>query len=108
MFDINGSSIAISREDTAVFTVTFDGDDIPEDGTAVILTVKPSLEKESSVIEKQLQIQDGQIVIALNSEDTDLPPRHYYWDLRILYNNGEVFTPMQPGNFIIREVVGNV
>jgi len=52
------------------------------------------------------------VLIGLSSEDTNVPPRPYCWDLRVMLPLGdgtfEVLTPMEYATFQILEVIGNV
>lgn len=109
MFDVVGKTVSISRQDVGSFTITFTGADKPADGVKVIFTVKRTPEKYAEVLlSKELEVSDSAIEINLSTEETDLPPGEYYWDIRILYETDEPFTPMQPALFIVLGVVGDV
>ena len=63
--------------------------------------------------EKKMEVDgNGVVLVGLSSDDTDLQPRTYYWDIRALIPLGdgdfEVRTPMEYAAFTILEVVGNV
>lgn len=106
MFVVNGTDVTISREDTGVLTVAMSGD-VPADGTTAIVTVRKNIGTATSVWEKRLTVQSGQILINLSTHDTDIAPGAYYWDIRLLYDGGDVYTPFAPAVFQIVEVVGD-
>lgn len=111
MIKIKGRKILITRGDCRPFTITFTGTDVPEDGTAVLFTVKKVSERSEPVIEKRLEINDGRVVILLKNADTkDLPFGDYEWDIRLpnMYGENEPYTPMDPASFEITKVIGNV
>ena len=48
------------------------------------------------------------MTIPFTTEDTDYPRGLYYWCLRLLYQNGDVYTPMEsPQEFRILAVIGD-
>ncbi len=110
MFSMNGLEIKAHRQDTGGFTITFSGDDAPADGTIVQMTVKSRPDKKAPVLwAKQLTVADSQVEITITKTDTDLTPGLYWWDVRILFEDGsEPYTPMDPAVFRVLEVVGDV
>lgn len=89
MLNISGLDIEINRGNAAGLVFHLTGDDVPEDGTMVIFQVRPADQYNFSVIEKEVEINDGQIDIDLLPEDTaDLKPGNYYWNACIQYLNG--------------------
>lgn len=108
MFDIQGKNIEISRGDTGVYTITFSGVDAPEDGTTAEVSLKKTKDSENLIWEKKYTVADSRITVTLLSEDTaDLPYGQYWWDVRILFRDGTIFTPMKPASFKVVEVIGN-
>jgi hypothetical protein len=112
MHRFNGYDIELTRGDSLQFRVTITGRELPQ-GTAALFTVRQRPRDENAVIEKQLAVDaDGVVLVGLASDDTDITPRTYYWDLRVLMPLGdgtfEVRTPMEYATFTILEVVGNV
>lgn len=107
MLNINGQSIEVTRGDTGAFTVTFTGTDAPEDGAVVQFSIKKTRTSENVLIEKNLTVASHIIYITLLPEDTNLPFGQYWWDVRILYRDGSVYTPMIPASFKVLEVIGN-
>jgi hypothetical protein len=111
MHRFNGLDIELTRGDSLQFRVTVQGRELPE-GTLALFTVKRRTRDEEAVIEKRLPLDNGVVVVGLPSADTDITPRTYYWDMRILIPLGdgtyEVRTPMEYAAFTILEVVGNV
>lgn len=111
MIDINGMSITVSRGDCSPFTITFTGDDVPEDGTEVLFTVKKTSKHATPLIEKRIPIVEGMITVELNNADTkDIPFGEYEWDIRLpdLFGKNEPYTPIAPQPFVIAKVIGNV
>ena len=100
--------MAISKGDSAPFTVTFK-DRIPEDGTIVLFTVKTKRDN-SVMIQKQVPVHDGVVDIDLYSSDTNKLEHDidYVWDVRVLYSEDDVDTPMIPSQFVVLEVAGDV
>ena len=107
----NGLNIELTRGDSTQFKVNFAGRTLPE-GALALFTVKKSPRSAESVLEKRLTILDGSVNIGLSSTDTDIQPRTYYWDIRVLIPLGdgsyEVQTPMEYAAFTILEVIGDV
>lgn len=107
MFDITGTKIEITKGDWGVFTITFTGDDAPVDGTAVRVSLKKNPSLEETIWEKDLYVLDDTVTVTLQTEDTNINPGGYYWDVRVFYNDGYVMTPIEPSQFIVKKVVGN-
>jgi hypothetical protein len=111
MRKFNGLEIELTRGDSVRFKVTFAGRTLPE-GSIALFTVKKSPRAEETAIEKRMAINsDGSVQIGLSSSDTDLKPRTYFWDIRVLIPLGdgtfEVKTPMEYAAFTITEVIGD-
>ena len=107
MFTVNGKDVVISKGDTGKITVTFTGE-VPENGTVALVTLRESVNKCEAVWEKRVAVHDGVIVIDLSSEDTDIPFFSYVWDIRLIYENGDIYSPFPPAKFTVCEVVGDV
>lgn len=113
MIDVNVDSfdIEISKGDCATFCIEFTGEDVPNDGEAVIFTVKKTTSHKTPLIEKTVYVNNGEIYIDFYSLDTkNLPFGDYEWDIRFpdLLGTGEPFTPMKPARFTVAKVVGDV
>lgn len=111
MIKIKGKDIYISRGDCRPFTITLTGADVPEDGEAVLFTVKRDSTSADPVIEKLLEVSGGKVEIQLMNADTkDLPYGNYEWDIRFpnMFGENEPFTPEEPHAFRIVKVIGNV
>ena len=117
MFTIDASNgISITRGDTASLEITFTGD-APGENDIVLAMLKKSARKDrgSALWEKELVLTgsgDSQGVafsmyeLQLASEDTlQLPFGNYFWDVRILYSDGQITTPFPPAAFSVLEVV---
>lgn len=111
MRKFDGLNIELTRGDSLQFKVTFSGRELPE-GTKALFTVKKSPRSDTPTIEKEIEIADNVIYVGLASENTDVSPRTYYWDIRVLIPQGdgtyEVKTPMEYAAFTIMEVIGDV
>jgi len=108
MVIVEGTTIRMTRGDTATLTIHFDGD-IPEDGTLCVMSVKTNVFASTPLIEKSLPVEDGAVTFDLLAEDTiPLAVGEYKWDIRLFYETGEwVATPFMPAPFIVLGVVGN-
>lgn len=90
MLDINGTDIEINKGNSAVFTITLTGDDVPDDGTVVQFVVKKSPHHAASVLTKTLSPDAGVLTVQLEPEDTEnLPVNTYFWNLIIQFDAGE-------------------
>lgn len=90
MLDITGTDIEINKGNSAIFTITLTGDDVPEDGTQVQFVVKKSPHHVASVLTKTLSPNAGVLTVQLEPEDTkELPVNTYFWNLVIQYDAGE-------------------
>lgn len=108
MFDIRDDlSIEVSKGDGGSFDVTFETD-VPPNGTIALVSLKYSTDAVLPVWEKRYTIQNGQISVSISSKDTNFPPADYYWDICLLYEDGEPLTPISPpAVFRILEVAHN-
>lgn len=96
MLETDGMKISISRGDTGSITVTFTGQDTPADGTIALITMQKTMDSEEPIWEKRLSIAGGRVTIPFYSADTvNLSRGKYCWCLRLLYENGDVYTPME-------------
>ena len=95
MVIVEGTTIRMTRGDTATLTIHFDGD-IPEDGTLCVMSVKTNVFASTPLIEKSLPVEDGAVTFDLLAEDT-IPLAVGEW----------VATPFMPAPFIVLGVVGN-
>ena len=106
MFSLSGLDISITKGDTGTVAVTLTGE-VPPNGTIALVSVKKRPNSNNLIWEKRFPIQDGAFSFDLTQADTELSPARYWWDIRLLYESGAVFTPMEPSAFIILEVVGD-
>ena len=109
MILFEGYDITLTSGDTLFFKVDLKGRVLPE-GTVAYFTVKASPKAEEVVIRKKIDVVDGVVDIRLSSEDTYLPARAYYWDVRLLIpiesGGYEVETPMEYAAFTIIDAIG--
>lgn len=111
MRKFSGLDIELTKGDSTQFKVTFEERTLPE-GSIALFTVKKSPRAEEAEIEKRLPInEEGSVQVGLSSSETDLKPRTYFWDIRVLIPLGdgtfEVTTPMDYAAFTITEVIGD-
>ena len=98
--------ISISKGDTGTITLTFTGEDVPDDTVTALVTLRENVDSPEFIWEKRLPISEGVCTVSLGIDDTNLPYGKYAWDVRLLYETGEIYTPMRPAEFRIVEVVG--
>ena len=104
MIEANGFDLTVPYGNEDEFSIEFSGD-VPEDGVQVRVTLKADLEPDSEPVwEKILEVEDGAVVIPLTVADTAITPGTYFWDLQFVDPES---TPMPPGAFVIRRVVGH-
>lgn len=111
MIHIDGYDIAVTRGDSMPLRIDLSGRDLPQ-GSRAVFTVKKSLRDEEALLEKSCDVADGIVSLMLAPQDTDLPPGHYVWDVRLAIpledGTTEVFTPMDHAMLIILQAVGSV
>lgn len=107
MLELDELKISIHQGDTGTIGVTFTGNDIPEDGTIAKVSMQKTLDSEEPLWSKYLEIEDGSVTIPLFTEDSDYAYGTYFWCLRLLYADGDVYTPMKPQKFVILPAVGD-
>ena len=99
--------IAVTKGDSAYFTIELDGT-VPADGTQALFTVKKDTDGQALIL-KRLSVEEGKVLIALASKDTNkLKPGKYVWDLRLIISEDHVDTPIQPTQFLVMGAVGDV
>lgn len=102
MLEVDGLKISISRGDTGSVTVTFTGEDTPADGTVAQIELMRTMDSPDPLWVKQLTVSSGRVTIPFFAEDSDYPRGMYCWILRLLYENGDRWTPMdKPKEFRI-------
>lgn len=109
MYRINGYDVELTRGDSLTLRVLLSGRDLPE-GTDAVFTLKTRPKETAHLLQKRFDASDEEVTITLLPEETDLPPRTYYWDLRLQIPQDaggyEVFTPMEYAAFTILDVIG--
>lgn len=113
MFRMIGLSIEISKEDTATFDLSFQGEGLYFDSeTKVIIALKRRPRDDVIIWSKELKLEakEGKyyLTVPLDSKDTNYTGGTYWWDVRMVAPDGEVYTPFAPQRFSILEVVGDV
>ena len=111
MIKIEGTHISITRGDCEPFTITFTGEDVPADGEKLLFSVKKNASAPNPVIEKELVLSDSKVTVQIMNADTkNLAFGDYLWDVRFpnYFSEKEPHTPMEPAEFTIAKVIGNV
>lgn len=107
MLNVEGNDIDITKGDTGQYTISFTGADKPEDGCVVLVSLKKTKTSQTPIWEKRLTVADDRVVVTLTSADTDIAFGQYWWDARILFRDGTIYTPMAPASFKVLEVIGD-
>ena len=107
MMNVDGQKIEITKGDTGAFTITFTGEDAPEDGCIVEVTLKKTKSSDEAIWEKKLTVISSAVSVILLPMDTNLPFGQYWWDARIIFRDGSIYTPMLPASFKVLEVIGD-
>lgn len=90
MIGISGLTIKIHKGNAAGFQLELEGDELPEDGTIVRFRVRKNENYKYPAIEKLIPIDNNLVDVDIFPEDTNgLSPGNYYWNLAILYAEGE-------------------
>lgn len=107
MLTVEGNDIALTRGDSLTLALCFEGRTVPPTARARF-SVKRCPQEEAPLIERTLPVTDSRALLRLAPSDTQaLPPRTYFWDVRLLYADGTVTTPMDYAAFEVLEVIGN-
>lgn len=121
MFSVDGSTITLSRGDTASFTVTATGYEFDEDDRA-LFTVKDATGEVimERVYELDTELGNGIFLVQFSNSDTDtLLPGVYNWDVRYvihpyydstgrIVDGDQVITPKTAQNLTLVATVGEV
>lgn len=109
MHEFNGHDIVLTQGDTLLFKILLNGRELPE-GSVGYFTVKRNPRLAEALIEKKMDASNEELIVQLDSTDTNLPARTYYWDVRVLIPRDEggyeVETPMEYAAFTVLEAVG--
>lgn len=108
MLEVKGKTISVHRGDAGSFTITFTGDDKPDDGVKVLFSVKRAKAKDAKVVfSRELTVAENAVEVSLTREDTAIAEGTYFWDVCILWTE-RPWTPMDPEPFIVKEVAHDV
>lgn len=107
MLNIDNLVIEVTSGDTAVIDINLTGDDIPDAGTIALFTVEKACNTLTHLIEKRIELEGSTFTVDLSAQETDLPAGRYLWDLRFLYEDGTIYTPITPQIFRILPAVGD-
>lgn len=103
MIKIEDNVITIIKGDTAIINVSIE-DYILTTPDIVLFTVKESIEDNVYVLQKIIRYYDstGVARIELTSDDTDLDPGTYIYDIEVRFDDGRVDTIIQPTKFKVK------
>lgn len=103
MFEIDGFGIVLTRGDSLAFEIRLKGRVVPN-GARAFFAVKEKPGDTASVMEKTLLVEDRDVKILIEPEDTEgLKAKAYRWGLRIEDSDGNVYTPIADELFVITE-----
>lgn len=96
----------LTRGDTATFSIDLYNEDgtpyVPEEGDLVLFSLKKNLYDADFILQKE------GLLITIQSEDTrELELDTYYYDIKVIFENGEVQTVFPTNLFQIVSNVGD-
>lgn len=103
MFKINQSgSMTIVSGDTGIIDFELDND-LFRVGDVVYFTVKRDVGYHEISIQQIIEITEetNKLKIFLPSEETNIPPGDYYYDIQINFKDGRVDTVIGPKSFSV-------
>ena len=104
-FNKDTQMMTIIAKDTGTFVLTLDNY-LLENGDTVYFTVNSELEKPEPILQKVITtFNNYSAVIQLTTEDTDLAPGTYLYDIEVNTVDGRVDTVIGPAKF---KVAGGV
>ena len=99
MFSIEGNIINVTKGDTAVVNLALDNYKFQE-GDRVTLTVKNNINDTVYVLQKIVtEFEEGTAKIMLSSDDTNVEPIKYVYDIQVDLADGRVQTVVTPSTF---------
>lgn len=102
MLKIEGSTIRLTRGDTAKISIAIDNATsghayVLEDGDTLTFTIKKSVYETNAIIQK---VMTGSATISIEPEDTeDLSYGAYVYDVQLTTESGEIYTVVEPSEF---------
>lgn len=98
-------NVVASRGDSDMREFLLHGNDIPDSGITALVTLKKTL-NSAAIWQKRIPVINQRFNVVFSSEDTNLAVGKYYWDIRLLFDDGSVTTPLDVSSFKIVDVVG--
>ena len=95
------NNLTINQGDSCYLTIMHLDDDnetvIPfEEGDTIVFSAKRKLnQKEFDIKSKSAHLIDGDLIIELTPEDTDIPLGEYYYDIQLTNVAEDVYTIMK-------------
>lgn len=100
-YDEDTQTLSMIAKDTGDLLVSLENYDITDD-TVLYFTVNNQLEKQPPLISVAVSdFVENKALIHLSTEDTDLPPGNYLYDIQVNTGNDRVDTVIGPGKFKI-------
>lgn len=107
MYNIEGTSISVTRGDTLPLKCRLEGRTVSPN-TIATMTVKPSASSQDILYERSVTVVDNAFVMPFYPADTrDWAVKTYYWDIRLIDMDENVYTPMEYGDFTLLQNIGN-
>ena len=104
-FDKDTYKITMVRKDTGDIAIALENY-LLDNGDEVVFTVNSDYDAENPLIQKIITaFQNHSAFIHLNSEDTDLEPGEYLYDVQVNSADGRVDTVLGPAKF---KIVGGI
>ena len=98
-WDVDTKKISMVVKDTGSLTVIVENYVLNE-GDEVVFTVSKTRENKHPLIQKKVRVfGDGQAIIQLSSEDTDVEPGDYLYDIQVNCADGRIDTVVGPAKF---------
>lgn len=108
MFTISGNNISMINKDTATIDIAIEGYTFVS-GDIAYFTVKKSVDDNVNLIHKKVTEFDGNVVtFFLSTDETNLEPNKYVYDVQLSLADGRVDTVIGPADFVITKGVTEV
>ena len=104
LFTVQAGRIKVIRGDTGIFDLNLDNYTLKE-GDKVYFTVKSDYDSEAVIFKEVTEFPEGKAKFILTSEDTDLEPGTYLYDVQCNLADGRVDTVITPNKF---QVLGGI